>query len=96
MAKIVNVTHVCLHLACSLSVNHSLGLIDVAPSADNNPLNCSWTIGNVGIANAVATFIIERINISSCRYLEDLSYFLLFWCEKSMVCTVCRHSNDFL
>ncbi|XP_015774187.1 PREDICTED: uncharacterized protein LOC107352362 [Acropora digitifera] len=53
--------------ACSLSVNHSLGLIDVAPSADNNPLNCSWTIGNVGIANAVATFIIERINISSCR-----------------------------
>ena len=96
MAKIVNVTHVCLHLACSLSVNHSLGFIDVAPSADNNPLNCSWIIGNVGIANAVATFIIERINISSCRYLEDLSYFLLFWCEKSMVCTVCMHSNDFL
>jgi len=61
--------------ACSLFVNRSFGLIDVAQSADNNPLNCSLTIGNVGIANAVATFIIQRINISSCRYLDYLSFF---------------------
>ena len=56
-------------------MNRSFGLIDVAQSADNNPLNCSLTIGNVGIANAVATFIIQRINISSCRYLDYLSFF---------------------
>ncbi|XP_044162898.1 uncharacterized protein LOC114956623 [Acropora millepora] len=53
--------------ARSLFVNRSFGLIDIAQSADNNPLNCSWTIGNVGITNAVATFIIQRINISGCR-----------------------------
>ncbi|XP_015762664.1 PREDICTED: uncharacterized protein LOC107341715 isoform X3 [Acropora digitifera] len=53
--------------ACRLSVNHSLGMIDVAPSVDNNSLICSWTIGNVGITNALAIIIIERIHISNCR-----------------------------
>ena len=56
-------------------MNHSVGLIDVALPADNNALICSWTIGNVGIANAVATFIIQRISIKSCRYLDKLLFF---------------------
>ena len=59
-------------------MNHSLGMIDVAPSVDNNPLTCSWTIRNVGITNALAIIIIERINISSCRYLDYLTCFLCF------------------
>ena len=53
--------------ACTLSVNNSIGLIDVAY---RDPLHCLWTIGNVGIANRVAVFIIQRVIISSCRYLE--------------------------
>ena len=53
--------------ACTLSVNNSIGLIDVAY---RDPLHCLWTIGNVGIANTVAVFIIQRVIISSCRYLE--------------------------
>ena len=52
--------------ACSLSVNSSIGLIDVVYS---DPLYCLWTIGNVDITNAVAVFIIQRIIVSSCRYL---------------------------
>ncbi|XP_015751521.1 PREDICTED: uncharacterized protein LOC107331445 [Acropora digitifera] len=49
--------------ACTLSVNNSVGLINVAY---RDPLHCLWRIGNVGIANAVAVFIIQRIVISSC------------------------------
>ncbi|XP_074619287.1 uncharacterized protein LOC141878299 isoform X2 [Acropora palmata] len=49
--------------ACTLSVNNSIGLIDVAY---RDPLHCLWTIGNVGITNAVAVFVIQRIIISSC------------------------------
>ena len=53
--------------ACSLYVNNSIGLIDLAFS---DPLHCLWTIRNLDITNAVAVFIIQRIIISSCRYLE--------------------------
>ena len=89
-------THVCLYLACRLSVNHSLGMIDVAPSVDNNPLICSWTIGNVGITNALAIIIIERINISSCRYLDYLSCFLCFAVREisTFFVLVCSVSQD--
>ncbi|XP_068681521.1 MAM and LDL-receptor class A domain-containing protein 2-like isoform X3 [Montipora foliosa] len=59
--------------ACRLSVNLSVGLIDVAPASDYDPLDCSWTIGKVGITNAVALFIVQRINISSCS--EHLKIF---------------------
>ena len=48
-------------------MNNSIGLIDVAY---RDPLHCLWTIRNVGIANTVAVFIIQRVIISSCRYLE--------------------------
>ena len=60
--------------ACSLSVNSSIGLIDVAYT---DPLHCLWTIGNTGITNAVAVFIIQRVIISSCRYLELTELFSL-------------------
>lgn len=60
--------------ACSLSVNRSIGLIDVAYS---DPLYCLWTIGNVDITNAVAVFSIQRITFSSCRYLELTKLFYL-------------------
>ena len=63
--------------ACIVAVNHSVGLIDVALPADNKPLTCPWTIGNVGIGNAVATFIVQRISIKSCRYLDKLLIFHL-------------------
>ena len=53
--------------ACRLSVNNSIGLIDVA---NRDPLHCLWRIGNVGVANAVAVFIIQTVIIRSCRYLE--------------------------
>lgn len=59
--------------ACRLSVNLSVGLIDVAPASDYDPLYCSWTIGKVGITNAVALFIIQRINLGSCS--EHLKIF---------------------
>ena len=55
-------------------MNNSVGLIDVAYS---DPLHCLWRIGNVGIANAVAVFIIQRIVISSCRYLDKTELFSL-------------------
>ena len=54
-------------------MNNSIGLIDVAY---RDKLHCLWTIGNVGIANAVAVFIIQRIIISSCRYLDKTELFL--------------------
>ena len=53
-------------------MNNSIGLIDVAY---RDPLHCLWTIGNVGITNAVAVFIIQRIIISSCRYLDKTELF---------------------
>ena len=53
-------------------MNNSIGLIDVAY---RDKLDCLWTIGNVGIANAVAVFIIQRIIISSCRYLDKTELF---------------------
>ena len=59
---------------CRLSENDSIGLIDVAY---REPLLCLWSIGNVGIANAVAVFIIQRVIISSCRYLELTELFSL-------------------
>ena len=55
-------------------MNNSIGLIDVAY---RDPLHCLWTIGNVGIDNAVVVFIIQRIIISSCRYLDKTELF--FW-----------------
>ena len=48
-------------------MNNSIGLIDVAY---RDPLDCLWTMGNAGIANAVAVFIIQRIIIRRCRYLD--------------------------
>ena len=63
--------------AYNVSVNHSVGLINVAFPADSNPLIWSWTIGNVGIGNAVATFIIQRISTKSCRYLDKLPMYVL-------------------
>ena len=56
-------------------MNNSIGLIDVAY---RDPLHCLWTIGNVGITNAVTVFIIQRIIISSCRYLDKTELFF-FW-----------------
>ena len=65
--------------ACTLSVNNSVGLIDVAY---RDALHCLWTIGNVGIANTVAVFIIQRVIISSCRYLElTVLFFLGLFCS---------------
>ena len=66
-----------LSLACRLSVNLSVGLIDVASASDYDPLYCSWTIGKVGITNAVALFIVQRINLGSCRYLLPFALFVL-------------------
>ncbi|XP_068684172.1 MAM and fibronectin type III domain-containing protein 1-like [Montipora foliosa] len=63
--------------ACWLSVNLSVGLIDVAPAADYDPFDCSWIIGKVGITNAVALFIIQSINLSSCRYLLPIALLLM-------------------
>ena len=63
-----------LSLACRLSVNLSVGLIDVASSSDYDPLYCSWTIGKVGITNAVALFIVQRINLGSCRYFATIRF----------------------
>ena len=57
-------------------MNNSIGLIDVAY---RDPLHCLWTIGNVGITNAVAVFIIQRIIISSCRYLDKTELFKFFF-----------------
>ena len=54
-------------------MNNSVGLINLAY---RDPLHCLWRIGNVGIANAVAVFIIQRIVISSCRYLDKTELFL--------------------
>ena len=61
-------------LACTLSVSNSIGLIDLAY---RDPLHCLWTIRNLDITNAVAVFIIQRIIISSCRYLELAELFSL-------------------
>ena len=61
--------------ACSLSVNNSIGLIDLIAYSD--PLYCLWTIGNVDITNAVAVFAIQRITFSNCRYLELTKLFSL-------------------
>ena len=57
-------------------MNNSIGLIDVAY---RDPLHCLWTIGNVGITNAVVVFIIQRIIISSCRYLDKTELFKFFF-----------------
>ena len=59
---------------CSLSVNNSIGLIDVAYS---DPLYCLWTIANFDITNAMAVFVIQRIILNSCRYLELTKLFFL-------------------
>lgn len=77
-------------------MNRSLGMTDVASPVDNNPLICSWTIENVGITNALAIIIIERINIKSCRYLDYLSCFLCFAVEEisTFFILVCSVSQD--
>lgn len=60
-----------------MTVNQSVGLIDVM-QADYNALHCHWTIGNVGIPQAVALFIIPSINFSHRRYFNFQVVFFFF------------------
>jgi len=54
--------------ACNMTVNQSVGLIDVTNKFQQTVF-CNWTIGNTGLEPAVALFLIQEIQLG-CRYLH--------------------------
>ena len=54
--------------ACKVVVNQSIGGINVTHS-NYTSLYCFWSIGNVGIPQAIGLVLIQEMNFGYCRYL---------------------------
>ena len=51
-------------IGCGGSLNQSLGQIQFGPKGSYSYLLCTWSIGNVGIEQAVALMSIQELSLS--------------------------------